>query len=83
MFSASPETIRVEPPEFELLRTVAYLQDLAVCVRNDPDVFSFMGRFLGCRRASELFGEHEILLPAFDREQIGNYLPCYREGGAV
>ena len=45
-------------------------QDLAVCARNNPDVFSFMGRFLGCRSASELLGGHEILLSAFDCEQI-------------
>ena len=42
-----------------------------------------MGRFLGCRRASELFGGHKILLSAFDCEQIGNNLPCHREGGAI
>ena len=48
VFSASPETIRGEPPEFELLRTMANLQDLAVCAPNNPDVFSLLGRFLGC-----------------------------------
>ena len=43
-----------------------------------------MGRFLGCRRrASELLGGHEVLLSAFYRKQIGNDLPCHREGGAV
>jgi hypothetical protein len=83
VFSASPETIRGEPPEFDLLRSVAIWQGLAVCARNDPDVFSFMGRFLGCRRASELLGGHEILLSAFDCEQIGNDLPRHCEGGAV
>jgi len=45
VFSASPETIRGEPPEFDLLRTVAYLQDLPVCAPSHPDAFSFLGRF--------------------------------------
>jgi hypothetical protein len=31
VFSASPETIRREPREFDLLRSVGDLQDLAVC----------------------------------------------------
>ena len=42
-----------------------------------------MGRFLGCHRASELVGGHEILLSAFDREQVGNDLSRYHESGAV
>src|ERR1019366_10276116 len=68
VFSASPETIRGEPPEFDLLRTVGYLQDLAVCAPSDPDVFSFLGRFLGCRSAWELFRRHEVLFSSFCRE---------------
>ncbi|MDX6462497.1 MAG: hypothetical protein QOE55_6194 [Acidobacteriaceae bacterium] len=31
VFSASPETIRREPREFDLLRSVGKIQDLAVC----------------------------------------------------
>ena len=31
VFSASPETIRREPREFDLLRSVGKMQDLAVC----------------------------------------------------
>src|SRR3569833_97196 len=31
VFSASPETIRREPREFEFRRSVRYLRDLAVC----------------------------------------------------
>jgi hypothetical protein len=77
VFSASPETIRGEPPECELLRTVAQLQDLAVCARNDPDVFSFLGRFLGCRCVSELFRRHEVLFSAFHREDPADQLPGY------
>src|ERR1700751_5665361 len=44
VFSASPETIRREPLECDLLRSVAHLQDLAVCARKDLDVFPFLGR---------------------------------------
>ena len=82
VFSASPETIRGESPEFDLLRPVAYLQDLAVCARNDPN-FSFWEGFLGCHGASELLGGHEILFSAFYGQQIGNDLPCHRQGGPV
>ena len=46
-------------------------------------MFCIYGQVLGCRRASELLGGHEILLSAFYREQIGNDFPCHREGGAV
>src|ERR1700740_1215039 len=42
VFSASPETIRREPLECDLLRSVANLQDLAVCARKDLDVFSLL-----------------------------------------
>src|SRR4029077_17944026 len=40
VFSASPETIRREPPEFDLLRSVGNLRDLAVCAPWNP-VISF------------------------------------------
>ena len=52
VISASPETIRGEPPEFDLLRTVGKLQDLAACASKNPDVFPFPGRFLRCCLAS-------------------------------
>ena len=42
-----------------------------------------MGRFLGCRRASEFFGRHKILFSAFDRNHPGHHLPGYCQCGAV
>ena len=44
VFTASPETIRREPREFALCRSVPYLRDLAACAPKDPDVFPFLGR---------------------------------------
>jgi hypothetical protein len=41
VFSASLETIRREPRESELLRSVGYRRDLAACASIDPDVFVF------------------------------------------
>ena len=38
VFSASPETIRREPREFDLLRSVGKMQDLAVCAWFIPFV---------------------------------------------
>jgi len=42
-----------------------------------------MGRFLGCHRASELFGRHENLFSAFYRNHPRHHLPGYRQRGAV
>src|SRR5216684_4800125 len=39
VFAASPETIRREPLEFDLLRSVGQLQDLAACAPCNPDIF--------------------------------------------
>ena len=39
VFAASPETIRREPREFDLLRSVGDLRDLAACASCDPDIF--------------------------------------------
>ena len=39
VFSANPETIRREPLEFDLLRSVGHLQDLAVCALCHPVIF--------------------------------------------
>jgi hypothetical protein len=44
VFSASPETVRREPREFDLRRSLGQVQDLAVCVLCDPDVFSLRWR---------------------------------------
>src|SRR5450631_1864599 len=44
VFSASPETIRREPREFNLLRSVGQLRDLAVCAPCNPvNLFSRSG----------------------------------------
>ena len=49
VFAASPETIRREPREFDLRRSVGNLQDLAACALCNS-VFSPAGGGL-CRRA--------------------------------
>ena len=53
VFSASPETIRREPPEFDLLRSVGYRRDLAACAFMNPDVFAFslLGKVLTLLRS--------------------------------
>jgi hypothetical protein len=47
VFSASPETIRREPREFDLLRSVGHLRDLASCAPWNPVIFFLtpVGRF--------------------------------------
>jgi hypothetical protein len=44
VFSASPETIRREPREFDVDRSVWQAQDLAVCALCDPVIFRPEGR---------------------------------------
>ena len=82
VFSASLETIRREPPESELLRSVAYQRDLAACASIDPDVFVFSfvrkGFLRGCGR-NAFSGRHEILLPAFNRHHVADHLPGHRQ----
>ncbi len=83
VFSASPETIRSEPPEFELLRTVANLQDLAVCAQNNPDAFySRAGFFAAPVPPNSSVGTKSCCLRS-TASQIGNDLPCHRQRGAV
>src|ERR1700751_2076530 len=43
VFAASPETIRREPQEITLHRSVGDLQDLAACALCNPVVFSLEG----------------------------------------
>ena len=43
VFSASPETVRRKPREFDLRRLLGQVQDLAACALRDPDVFLFVG----------------------------------------
>jgi hypothetical protein len=40
VFSASPETVRRRPREFDLRRLLGQVQDLAACALRDPDAFS-------------------------------------------
>jgi hypothetical protein len=78
VFSASPETIRREPLEFYLHRSVAYQQDLAVCALCNPVAFSLAGGGLS-RLAAVTFCRHEVLLSPVDGEQPGHHLPSYRK----
>ena len=43
VFSASPETVRREPREFNLRCSVGQWRDLAVCALCDPGAFPFVG----------------------------------------
>ncbi len=75
VFSASPETIRREPREFDLLRSVGNRQDLAVCAFCSSCLF----RQYLCCRSPALFCRHEIsLLPIYGK-QIRDHLPGYGE----
>src|ERR1700716_402014 len=76
MFSASPETNRRSLGSC-LRRSARHLRDLAACAPNDPDVFSFLGKFLRSGSAAELSFKHEVLLSALHCEHVGNHLPCY------
>jgi hypothetical protein len=58
VFSASPETIRREPRECDLLRSVGNLQDLAVCALFIP---FYLAAVLGCPSPA-LFRRHEVSL---------------------
>lgn len=42
-----------------------------------------MGRLLGCRRASELFGRHEVQFSAFDGQQPGHHFSGDCQSGPV
>lgn len=83
MFSTIPGTIRREPWEFALLRTVGYERDLAVCAFENPDVFPFLGKFLSCRGWYDLHGSHEIPLSAVYGQHVGDQLAGHGQGGPV
>ena len=76
VFSASPETIRREPREFDLLRSVGQLRDLAVCAPCNPVIFFSRSGGLshGC---AVPFCRHELAFPAIHGEQICDHLPGY------
>src|ERR1019366_9034942 len=76
VFSASPETIRREPRECDLLRSVGQLRDLAVCAPCNPVIF-FSHRGWLTRRRSVAFCRHELAFPAIHGQQIRDHLPRY------
>ena len=78
MFSASPETIRREPRECDLLRSVGYRQDLAVCALSSYS----LSAALGCCRAALLCRPEVSLLPVHGK-QIRDHLPGDGEGRSI
>ena len=82
VFSASPETIRREPLEFYLHRSVGYQQDLAVCALCNPVAFSPAGGGLG-RLAAVIFCRHEVPFSPIDGEQPSHHLASYRKGRSI
>ena len=76
VFSASPETIRREPRECDLLRSVGQLRDLAVCAPCNPVIFFSHSGGLS-RRRSVAFCRHELAFPAIHGQQIRDHLPRY------
>src|SRR5207249_5005079 len=83
VFSASPETIRREPREFDLRRSVGNRRtwQSARCVillffrRGGP-------RFLG-RYAPRICERYEIALPPINGEQISHHLPSYGQRRSI
>jgi hypothetical protein len=66
VFSASPETIRREPPECNLLRSVGNLQDLAVCALFIP----FYLEAVLCCPSPAFFPRYEVSLLPIHGQQI-------------
>src|SRR6267154_2163745 len=73
VFSASPETIRREPRECGLLRSVGNMQDLAVCAFCSS---CFFRQYLCCRGPA-FFSRHEVSLLPIHGKQICDHLPGY------
>ncbi len=73
VFSASPETIRREPREGDLLRSVGYRQDLAVCAFCSS---CFFRRYLCCRSPA-FFSRRKVSLLPIHGKQIRYHLPSY------
>jgi hypothetical protein len=82
VFAASPETIRREPQECNVRRSVGNLQDLAACTLWNPVVF-----LLKVVVSKPLyFGNlerYEFALPAIHSEQIRHHLPSYGKCGSI
>ena len=61
VFSASPETVRREPREFHLRRSVGQWRDLAVCALCDPGAF-FVGLVFRPRRLCNLLQARNLVV---------------------
>ena len=79
VFSASPETFRREPPEFDLLRSVGKQQDLAACALCNPVIF-FSAVLSRCTAA---FCRNKLPFPAIHGQQITHHLPGYGQRRSV
>ena len=79
VFSASPETTRREPPEFDLLRSVGKQQDLAACALCNPVIF-FSAVLSRCTAA---FCRNKLPFPAIHGQQITHHLPGYGQRRSV
>ena len=73
VFSASPETIRREPREGDLLRSVGNRQDLAVCAFCSSCFF----RQHLCCRSPAFFSRCKVSLLPIHGKQIRDHLPGY------
>jgi len=73
VYSASPETIRREPRECDLLRSVGNMQDLAVCAF----LFILFIWTALCCRSPAFFRRHEVSLLPIHGKQIRDHLPGY------
>jgi hypothetical protein len=73
VFSASPETIRREPWEGDLLRSVGNRQDLAVCAFYSS---CFFRQYLCCRSPA-FFRRRKVSLLPIHSKQIRYHLPGY------
>ncbi len=81
MFAASPETIRREPREGDLRRSVGNRQDLAACALCDF-LFFPRRRFLG-RRSLIIFCGHEVPFFPIYGEQIRDHLSSYGQSRSI
>ena len=79
VFSASPETTRREPPEFDLLRSVGKQQDLAACALCNPVIF-FSAVLSRCTAA---FCGYKLPFPAIHGQQISHHLAGYSQRRSV
>jgi hypothetical protein len=76
VFSASPETIRREPREFDLLRSVGNRQDLAVCAFVHPVSF-------GSSYAAEILRSSAGVKSLCCRSTASRYATIFRATASV